>query len=176
MSTLTQATTGPASILDRGGSAPPVKKAQLVTAEEAIERAPAFAPLVALWRDRRGAEPAPCWRQMDFVDFRGWHSELVLSSFDGDAPDPRFRLVGETFAQLAGMPLKGMRFSEYSPQHFDRQLRDHFAKLRETAKIGLVEGSGCREGQEHVSLQVLELPFRDGGTRIERLVHVVKPL
>jgi hypothetical protein len=53
-------------------------------------------------------------------------------------------------------------------------MRDHFTALRATARIGVGEGQVDIPGREHVSLRVLELPFRDGGPGIDRLVHVVQ--
>jgi hypothetical protein len=150
------------------------KTTHLVTAERALELVPDFAPLIALWNERRGDAPAPCWSQMDFTDFMGWHPDIVMSSFEGDEPDPVYRIIGETFAQMTNVPRRGMRFSEYAPELYESQLREHFRKLRDGALIGVVEGQAAVIGFEHVSLQVLELPFRDGGERIERLVHAVR--
>ncbi|MCR9222378.1 MAG: PAS domain-containing protein [Alphaproteobacteria bacterium] len=166
------ATSAHAGVLDQE----PLFLPSILGPEEAMARAPAFAPLITLWCDRRGDSHAPCWRQMDFQDFLGWHPDLVLSAFEGDEPDPLFRLVGETFSAMTGAPMKGKRFSAFSRELYDGGMREHFRKLRETAGIGLGQGRVATPGRDHLGLQVLELPFCDGGERIERLVHVVKPI
>lgn len=153
---------------------PSQKTVHRVTADRARALVPVFAPLIDLWEARRGDARAPCWRQMDFSDFLGWHPDIVMSSFDDDEPDPIYRIVGDAFAQMTNVPKRGMRFSEYAPELYESQLREHFRKLREEALIGVFEGQTAVVGYEHVHLQVLELPFRDGGERIDRLIHAVR--
>jgi hypothetical protein len=146
----------------------------LLSAADAKLHVPMLAPLITLWEERLNGERAPCWSQMYFEDFRGWHADLVLSSFEGEEPDPLFRLVGETFNEMTGRTVKGMRFSALYPDLYANGMRDHFTALRATARIGVGEGQVDIPGREHISLRVLELPFRNGGPRIDRLVHVVQ--
>lgn len=145
----------------------------LLKPADALEAAPDFADLIRLWLDRRGDAAVPDWCDMDFTDFRGWHAALVLGAFEDEEPDPRFRLVGEDFQQLAQRNVTGQRFSELVPRLYDLQFREHFRRLRAEGLIGLSEGRFALYDRQHVGVRVLELPFRNGGHGIERTLHAV---
>jgi hypothetical protein len=152
--------------------APPLSL-QLFSPEEARESLPEFAEIIHLWLERRGGAAVPDWGNMDFADFVGWHAYIMLSRFESDAPDPTFRLVGEKMAELLQFPLQNRRLSDLAPQFYERQLRGHFGAIREQGLIGLTSGNLPAKGRVHASLRILELPFRDGGRGVERLLHVL---
>ena len=133
-----------------------------------------MAPMIDLWLDRRGDAIAPCWGQMDFTDFRGWHANLVLSRFEDEEPDPRLILIGGVFAELTGQYPKDSRMSERAPTLFKTVLAEHFRRIRTEGLIGLVQNQVMVKRRDHLDMQLIELPFRDGGDNIERLVHVVR--
>lgn len=39
--------------------------------------------------------------------------------------------------------------------------------------IGLASGRQPLKGRSHVMLRILELPFRDGGDKVERTLHIL---
>lgn len=145
----------------------------LLTPEEALESLPEFKELIELWMERRNDAPIPDWGDVDFADFRGWHYSLVITAFEGEEPDPKWKIVGELFREMSGANATVMRFSEIVPSLYTQQLRNHFAAVRDKGLIGLSVGRIANIGRGHVPLRVLELPFTEGGTRVERLVHIV---
>ena len=144
-----------------------------LTVDQALETAADFTDLIELWVRRRGGQSVPDWRDMEFADFRGWHSLLCLSQFEGAEPDPLFRLFGEDAIDIAGFNPTGLRFSQFTPRLYDLQYREHFSRIRQTGLIGLTAGNLAYEGRGHIRLHILELPFRDGGPQVERLAHAV---
>ncbi|MEO3427567.1 PAS domain-containing protein [Pelagibius sp. CAU 1746] len=141
--------------------------------EEESEALSDFAAIVDLWRERRGGAAVPDWNDMDFSDFRGWHAQLMLSKFETDEPDPTFRLAGERVTELLGFPMQNHRFSELAPRFYALQFRDHFREIRNEGLIGLTSGKLPAKGRAHIFLRILELPFRDGGDKVERILHVL---
>lgn len=152
--------------------APPLT-VRLIRPEEAREALPEFAEIIDLWLGRRGEDAVPDWRDMDFADFVGWHAYVMLSSFDGDEPDPLFRLVGEKVAEVLQFPAQQRRVSELAPSFYELQFREHFRQIRDQGLIGLTSGKLPAKGRHHAELRILELPFRDGGATVERLLHVL---
>ncbi|MGD1876442.1 MAG: PAS domain-containing protein [Kiloniellaceae bacterium] len=144
---------------------------QCFVPEEARDALPEFAALIDLWLERRGSAGVPDWNDVDFTDFRSWHAYILLSKFEGAEPDPRFRLAGEKVAEVLQFETQGRRISDLAPQFYELQFRDHFHKIREHGLIGLTSGKLPAKGRGHVTLRILELPFRDGGSAVERLLH-----
>ena len=141
--------------------------------EQAAQAAPHLAALIRLWAERRGERALPDWSEMDFADFRGWHAAMVLSDLPADEPDPQFRIVGEDFRMVEYTTDPGQRFSDRTPLLYARQFREHFRQIRETGLIGWSVGPVAFLGREHRRVKVLELPFRNGGPAVSRLVHVM---
>lgn len=141
--------------------------------EQAALAAPHLAHLIRLWAERRGQQRVPIWSEMDFADFRGWHANIVVSDLPSDEPDPEFRIVGEDFRIVDYTTDPGQKFSDRTPLLYARQFREHFREIRETGLIGWSVGPAAIVGREHLRLKVLELPFRNGGTTVSRLVHVM---
>lgn len=139
---------------------------------EALEAAPHLAPLIELWDSRRGGEAVPDWADVDFPDFRGWHSSIVVSDLPADEPDPIFRIIGEDFRIFDYTTTQGQRFSDRTPRLYERQFREHFREIRDRGLIGWSVGSAAIVGREHLRVRVLELPFRKGGPLVSRLLHV----
>ncbi len=143
--------------------------------EAAQQAAPEFAPLVELWLRRRGPERVPDWSQVEFSDFRGWHSALLFSGFDGPQPDPLFRIMGEDFRVATTIgSIVGKRMSELLPRLYESQLKAHFQEIRQHGLIGLAVGPAPVVGRKHVRLRILELPFRHGGADVRRLLHAFR--
>lgn len=145
------------------------------SAEEAMDAVPDLAALIRLWAERRGDALAPDWGDMDFADFRGWHSSICLGQFPDDEPDPLIRLMGQDFVDLALQEMKGTRFGAIYPRLYALQFREHFQAIRDHGLIGLATGKIAKIGRSHVRMRVMELPFRDGGPKVERTVHVLAP-
>ena len=141
--------------------------------EQAALEAPHLAPLIRLWAERRGQQGVPDWSEMDFADFRGWHAAMVVSDLPPDEPDPQFRIVGEDLRIVDYTTDPGQRFSDRTPRLYARQFREHFRQIRETGLIGWSVGPVAFLGREHRRVKVLELPFRNGGPAVSRLVHVM---
>ena len=152
--------------------APPLK-VQRFRPDEARGALPEFAELIDLWLERRGGEAVPDWSDFDFPDFVGWHAFLMLSRFESDAPDPTFRLAGEKVTDLMQFQLSGRRLSSLAPRNYEQRLRDHFSEIRAQGLIGLTTGQLPVEGRSHAVMRILELPFREGGATVERLLHVM---
>jgi len=146
---------------------------QLFSAEEARAALPDFADLINLWLARRGSAAVPDWSDVDFADFRGWHDSIVLGVFESDDPDPTLRLAGQTYIDVTQQNPTGRRLSELAPRMFDLYFREHFRQIRDQGLIGLASGRQPIKERTHVMLRILELPFRDGGDRVERTVHVL---
>lgn len=146
---------------------------QCFTAEEAREALPEFADLIDLWIERRGTAAVPDWADMDFADFVGWHDSIVLGVFEDDEPDPVFRLAGQTYLDVTAQNPTGRRLSELAPRMFDLYFREHFRQIRDQGLIGLASGQQPIKERTHVMLRILELPFRDGGEKVARTVHVL---
>lgn len=139
--------------------------------EEAREALPEFAALIDLWLERRGSASVPDWNDVDFTDFRSWHAYIMLSRFESAEPDPTFRLAGEKVAEVLQFETQGRRVSDLAPQFYELQFRHHFGAIREHGLIGLTSGKLPAKGRGHATLRILELPFRDGGPTVERLLH-----
>ncbi len=152
--------------------APPLT-VQRLRPEEARESLPEFAEILDLWLARRGSAAAPDWGDMDFADFVGWHAHIMLSRFESDEPDPIFRLVGEKVAEVLQFAAQNRHVSELAPHFYELQFRDHFRQIREKGVVGLTSGNLPAKGRGHATLRILELPFRDGGATVERLLHVL---
>ncbi|MEX2630215.1 MAG: hypothetical protein WD341_09785 [Tistlia sp.] len=152
----------------------PFELRRFEAAESALAAAPHFAFLIDLWRSRRGACALPDWADVEFPDFRGWHSALLLSDLPDETPDPRFRLIGEDYRVLQDSSLPGRRFSDVMPRLYARQFRAHFEAIRDGGLIGLTTGPAAFVGREHLHLSILELPFRAGGTGVQRLLHALR--
>jgi len=150
--------------------APPLTVQRLLP-EEAREALPEFAELIDLWLERRGSAAVPDWGDMDFKDFRGWHAQILLSKFESAEPDPTFRLAGEKVTEDLQFNTQNRRFSSLAPRFYALQFREHFRMIREQGLIGLTSGKLPAKGRGHVTLRFLELPFREGGAAIERLLH-----
>lgn len=161
--------------LEEDVTSPPMDLKRL-TLEEAREAAPDFRGMLDVWGAKRQDERPPDWHDFDFSDFRGWHSDIVLSVFDKEEPDPCFVLSGETFTRAIDYNVKGVHFSEGWPRLYDLQFREHFGAIRETGLIGLTEGKVATSARSFLSIRVLELPVRNGGERVERMIHVVRVL
>ncbi|WP_161973656.1 PAS domain-containing protein [Hwanghaeella grinnelliae] len=143
--------------------------------DKVFEAAPEFSSLIGVWDGkRRGGEALPDWSRFDFVDFRGWHSDIVISCFPDAEPDPLFRISGENFNGLVNSNIAGARFSTYWPRLFGIQFRDHFQTIRDTGNIGLVEGRLAAQSRGFLTVQVIELPCRDGGDGVGRLIHGIR--
>jgi len=134
---------------------------------------PEFGALIRLWLQRRGPAEVPDWSDVDFVDFRGWHAFLLLGRFDGNEPDPTLRMAGEGYIEMTKQNPRGWRISELVPRLYDLQFRDHFRRIRNDGAIGLTSGKVPLKGRGHVSLRILELPFRDGGSGVRRTLHAL---
>ncbi|WP_193370561.1 PAS domain-containing protein [Pelagibius marinus] len=147
-----------------------------LTLEEALEAAPDFRGMLEVWSSKRRDEQIPGWSDFDFPDFVGWHSDLVLSIFKTEEPDPYFVLSGETFTRAIDFNVKGVHFSQGWPRLFDLQFREHFGAIRDTGLIGLTEGKVATSNRNFLSIRVLELPVRDGGDEVQRMIHVVRVL
>lgn len=152
--------------------APPLKT-WLFQPDEALKQLPEFAEIIDLWLERRGSESLPDWVDMDFADFRGWHAHLMLSKFETEDPDPTFRVVGEEVTVLLQFPTQNRRISDLAPTFYELQFREHFRRIRDEGLFGLTSGELPAKGRGHAVLRILEIPFRDGGTRVERLLHVL---
>ena len=153
-------------------AAPPLT-AQRFRPEEARAALPEFAEVIDLWLERRGDAAVPDWGAMDFADFVGWHAQMMVSRFESEEPDPVFRLVGEKVAEVFQFSAQNRSVSELAPHFYELQFRDHFREIREQGLVGLTSGKLPAKGRGHASLRILELPFRDGGATVERLVHVL---
>lgn len=140
---------------------------------EAAEAEPQFAALLALWQERRGDAAVPDWSSMDFSDFRGWHSALMLSELSEADPDPRFRVIGEDYRAIRDSSLPGQRFSDLMPRLYALQFREHFRQIVVQGRVGLATGPAAFVGREWLRLKILELPFRHGGEAVTRLLHVL---
>ncbi len=156
-------------------SSPPMDLKRL-TLEEALEAAPDFRGMLDVWAGKRQGDQLPDWADFDFPDFRGWHSDIVLSVFNAEEPDPYFVLSGETFTRAIDFNVKGVHFSQGWPRLFDLQFREHFGAIRDTGLIGLTEGKVATSTRNFLSIRVLELPVRDGGDEVQRMIHVVRVL
>lgn len=161
--------------LEEDTSSPPMDL-QRLTAEEAPAVAQDFAGMIEVWKSKRGASRLPDWSDFDFPDFRGWHSDLVLSVFQNDEPDPYFILSGETFSRVVDFNFKGVFFSDCWPRLYDLQFRDHFRAIRDEGLIGLTEGKVATANRSFHSVRILELPVRDGGEGVKRMIHLVRVL
>lgn len=159
------------------GEAPDARPFDLrrLDAEEALAAAPDFASLIALWSGRRAGAAVPDWHDMEFADFRGWHSALLVSDITDGEPDPLFRVIGEDYRIVRDSSLPGQRFSELMPRLYERQFREHFRAIRDQGLLGLAVGPAALVGREHVHLRILELPFRRGGDGVRRLLHALSP-
>ncbi|MEX2630216.1 MAG: hypothetical protein WD341_09790 [Tistlia sp.] len=146
---------------------------QRLDVEGALEAAPRLASLIQLWDERRGEAAVPDWADMDFADFRGWHAALVVSDLPAGEPDPIYRVIGEDFRIVSYTTEPGQKFSDRTPLLYDRQFREHFREIRDRGLIGRATGPAAFVGREHLRLEVLELPFRNGGERVARLVHLM---
>lgn len=166
--------------IEENPNAPPFDLVRLMP-DAALAAAPEFRALIELWLTKcpegavNGIASIPDWSDFDFADFRGWHADMVLSIFpDPDEPDPEFRIAGETYSQIVDGPVKGTRFSDSWPRLYGVQFRRHFQAIRDTGLVGLAEGRHATMGRGHITLRVLELPCRDGGTVVARLIHGVR--
>lgn len=149
-------------------------RVHLLDPERAAQSAPAFAGIVALWRERQQGAAVPDWNDFEFADFRGWHAAMLVSDLPDEEPDPLFRIIGEDWRIVPLTGFAGRRFSEVMPQLYQRQMREHFRQIRERGLIGWSVGPAVQINREHLRLQVLELPFRRGGPRVERFAHVLR--
>lgn len=145
----------------------------LISPNQALAAAPDFADLIRLWLERRGDAEVPDWRDVDFPDFRGWHASLILGQFVDDEPDPVMRIAGQDYVDIARNNPKGARFSHVLPRLYRLQYREHFGAIRDRGLIGLSVGRMAFVDRGHVRLRVLELPFRDGGPKVERMLHAL---
>ena len=141
--------------------------------EEALTALPDFGDLIELWLARRGPAAVQDWGDFDFADFRGWHASIILGSFESAEPDPTMRLVGQAFVDAAAANAKGLRISEVTPLLYERQLKEHFRKIRDEGLIGLASGRTPFRDRGHIPMRILELPFRHGGTAVVRTIHVL---
>lgn len=151
----------------------PLFELQRLRPEQAIAAAPHLRSLVELWDARRGDRAVPDRADIDFADFRGWHSAIVVSDLEGEEPDPLFRIVGEDYRIVDYGTTGGQRFSDRTPRLYEQQFRQRFAEIRDSGLIGWSVGAAAIVGREHVRLKVLELPFTNGGPQVSRLVHVM---
>lgn len=161
--------------LEEDVTSPPMDVKRL-TLEEAREAAPDFRGMLDVWASKRQGDSLPDWSDFDFADFRGWHSDIVLSVFDSDEPDPCFVLSGETFTRVIDYNVKGVHFGDGWPRLYNLQFREHFGAIRETGLIGLTEGKVATSARNFQCIRVLELPVRAGGDRVQRMIHVVRTL
>ena len=144
------------------------------TVEQALDAVPEeLAGLIRMWDERRGDAAVPDWSDVDFPDFRGWHSRVVISDLPADEPDPHYRVIGEDFRIVTYSTEPGQKFSDRTPLLYERQFRKHFGEIRDRGLIGWSVGPVAFVGREHIRLEILELPFRNGGERVARLVHVL---
>jgi len=159
--------------LEEDANSPPMDLMRL-TLEEAQVAAADFRGMLDVWAAKRQGARLPDWKDFDFPDFRGWHSDIVLSIFDSEEPDPYFVLSGETFTRAVDFNVKGVHFSDGWPRLFDLQFREHFGAIRAEGLIGITEGKVATSTRSFLSIRVLELPLTDGGDDVKRLIHVVK--
>lgn len=147
---------------------------RLLSPDEASAAATPFRSLIDLWLSRRGDATVPDWSSFEFADFRGWHEWLGVSVFPGDEPDPCFRILGEGWKSISSFDFTGLCMSEYLPRLYRLQLRAHMSAIRETGCIGLCAGQSALVNREFVHLQIVELPVRRGGERIDGLIHAIE--
>lgn len=152
--------------------APPLT-VQLFRPAEVREALPEFAEIIDLRLQRRGGEAVPDWCDLGFADLVGRHAHVMLSSFDGEEPDPLFRLVGEKVAEVFQFPAQHRRVSALAPRFCEPQFRAHFRRIQDEGLIGLTSGKLPAKGRDHADLRILELPFRNGGATVERVLHVL---
>ncbi|MDF1791312.1 MAG: hypothetical protein P1U88_05340 [Thalassobaculaceae bacterium] len=139
--------------------------------DTALEETSPFTDILATWnRPRRGTD-LPLWSDFDFIDFKGWHSRIKVSVFPDDGPDPKFRIMGESWRIVTLGNVAGFRFSEIRPRLYHHQLREHFAALREQRMIGLTSGSIAGVARDFMSIDVLELPYTLDRQTVGGLIH-----
>ena len=139
--------------------------------DRALAAGTPFDPLIEVWLGRRRGSAVPDWDDFEFSDFRGWHSELIISVFPDADPDPEFRIVGETWRALRDGDGTGMRFSQMLPRLYALQFRDHFAAIRDGNLIGWAAGRSPHARTSYLRFQAIELPFRRGGPAVAGLIH-----
>lgn len=141
--------------------------------DEALAAGTPFTPLIQVWMARRVQNPVPEWDDFDFADFRGWHSELIVSIFPDDEADPEFRIIGEGWRILQQHNGVGLRFSQVLPRLYGFQFREHFREIRDLGKVGWAAGRSPHIGRGQIPFQAIELPFRRDGNRVAGLLHGV---
>lgn len=122
----------------------------------AIDYFPVDAPLPELgllepylnwWREFVRNAPKPTRHDLNFRDFRGWHSHLTLCAAVDDDSDLELRIIGEEVKALyAGPPDRkrvdldrGMRLGKIIEVSAERQ-RNHIRKIVRTPAISLTQG------------------------------------
>lgn len=119
-----------------------------------------FARVVTMWRSRRGVRRVPCWADMEFDAFAGWHDMMVLDAITYGPFDARTVIWGSRLAEIAGYQPRGLLLSE--SREMRGLLDEDFAFLERVCAepcIGLATGQLDWRGRDHVGIARLYLPF-----------------
>jgi hypothetical protein len=131
----------------------------------------AFAPLVALWQERRGGRLLPCWGDFDIIEFAGWHDMMMLDEVSHDPIDALTVIWGSRLAEVSGYQARGTRMRESAQPR--GLIADDFTFLERICTepcIGLACGALDWRGREHVTIEQVHLPCAPEGGRVDRVV------
>lgn len=137
---------------------------------DAVEEAPSFQVLLALWRAKRGDRRAPSRSDFDPAELLSLLSDLILIDVDYDRPDFRYRLAGTRTRDIHGVELTGRSVLDIVPSEQGRLVWNDLCEMVESwepqhVRLRFVNGRG-----QVRAYQVLRLPLSRDGTRIDMVL------
>ncbi len=130
---------------------------------------PMLRQLYGLWRQKRGAHPAPSRGDFGIEELRPWLGHLmILDCLENE--DFRYRLYGTNLVGIFGFDLTGTLVSAAAGKIGDKPI----AEYRQVRVSGLPSyvARGSPSSRDYLAMDKLALPLMEGGVVVKILAAI----
>jgi hypothetical protein len=142
-----------------------------------VFRSPILNQLHAYWQRKRGARPAPSWKEIDPAEIVPLLPHLFLIEAVGAPPRFRYRLIGTGVVALTGRDLTGHFVDEnLEPAKFAALVEPYAAVIAQARPVAKKGRTIWIEKRETLEVEVLLLPIANARDEIALILGSVVKL
>ena len=142
-----------------------------------VLRSPILNQLHAYWQRKRGARPAPSWKEIDPAEIVPLLPHLFLIEAVGAPPRFRYRLIGTGVVALTGRDLTGHFVDEnLEPAKFAALVEPYETVIRQARPVAKKGRTIWIEKRERLEVEVLLLPVANAQDEIALILGSVVKL
>ena len=130
--------------------------------------------LYTLWNSKRDGDILPAWKDFEFEDFIGLHSQIIFTEIQHEPFDLYYRIFGSFASDLYDQNLTGAKLRSTGHHHKDPDILNYYENLQKNQNIGSCTGPLNWLGKEYLHVSMIDLPLSANGENVTHFLSAIQ--